>query len=145
MTSLAFYVFASFNRNSEFSTESGLKYFVFGGLMSCFLLLGLAMVYLFFGSLTFELIASLSNFKYEPLYFTGFLFVFIVFLFKVGSAPFHFWLCDVYEGSILSVTLLFAGAPKIVLFGLIFKLCFFVLYDYSSFWSFFLVFLVFYL
>jgi len=137
LQSLAFYVFASFNRNSEFSTESGLKYFVFGGLMSCFLLLGLAMVYLFFGSLTFELIASLSNFKYEPLYFTGFLFVFIVFLFKVGSAPFHFWLCDVYEGSILSVTLLFAGAPKIVLFGLIFKLCFFVLYDYSSFWSFF--------
>ena len=137
LQSLAFYVFASFNRNSEFSTESGLKYFVFGGLMSCFLLLGLAIVYLYFGSLNFELIASIGSLNNEPLFFSGFLFIFMVFLFKVGAAPFHFWLCDVYEGSILSVTLLFAAAPKIVLFGLIFKLCFFVLYDYNSIWSFF--------
>lgn len=57
------------------------------------------------------------------------------FLFKVGSAPFHFWLCDIYEGSILSVTMLFASAPKIILFSILFKLCFFVLSDFSSFWS----------
>jgi NADH-quinone oxidoreductase subunit N len=41
----------------------------------------------------------------------------------------------VYEGSVLSVTMLFASAPKIVLFGLLFKLCFFVLYDYQDLWS----------
>jgi NADH-quinone oxidoreductase subunit N len=36
--SLAFYIIASFNRNSEFSTEAGLKYFTFGAVISCLLL-----------------------------------------------------------------------------------------------------------
>jgi NADH-quinone oxidoreductase subunit N len=132
LQSLTLYIFATFNRNSEFSTEAGLKYFVFGGIMSCFLLFGLCLIYLYFGSISFELISSITNFSYDPLFFGGFLFVIIVLLFKVGSAPFHFWLCDVYEGSILPVTLLFASAPKIILFGLLLKLCFFVLIDYSS-------------
>ena len=135
LQSLTLYIFATFNRNSEFSTEAGLKYFVFGGLMSCFLLLGMSLIYLYFGSISFELISSIINFSNEPLLFSGFLFVLIVLLFKVGSAPFHFWLCDVYEGSILSVTMLFASAPKIILFSLLFKLCFFILLDYNYIWS----------
>jgi NADH-quinone oxidoreductase subunit N len=131
LQSLTLYIFATFNRNSEYSTEAGLKYFVFGGVMSCFLLFGFCLIYLYFGSVSFELIASILNFGNEPLFFCGFLFVIIVLMFKVGCAPFHFWLCDVYEGSILPVTLLFASAPKIVLFGLLFKLCFFVTFDYN--------------
>jgi NADH-quinone oxidoreductase subunit N len=50
------------------------------------------------------------------------LFTLIALLFKVGSAPFHAWLCDVYDGAILSVTLLFASAPKLILFSIINKL-----------------------
>ena len=134
LQSLTLYIFATFNRNSEFSTEAGLKYFVFGGIMSCFLLFGFCLIYLYYGSITFELISSITNFSYEPMFFSGFFFVIIVLMFKVGSAPFHFWLCDVYEGSLLPVTLLFSSAPKIVLFGLLFKICFFVLFDYNLIW-----------
>jgi len=90
LQSLTLYIFATFNRNSEFSTEAGLKYFVFGGVMSCFLLFGMCLIYLYFGSVSFELIASISSFGYEPLFFSGFLFIIIVLMFKVGSAPFHF-------------------------------------------------------
>jgi NADH-quinone oxidoreductase subunit N len=135
LQSLTLYIFATFNRNSEFSTEAGLKYFVFGGIMSCFLLFGMCLIYLIFGSITFETISSITNIHSEPLFFSGFLFVLVVLMFKVGSAPFHFWLCDVYEGSILPVTLLFASAPKIVLFGLFLKLCFFTVCSYSAVWS----------
>lgn len=135
LQSLTLYVFATFNRNSEFSTEAGLKYFVFGGLMSCFLLLGLSLVYLYYGSLSFELISSIGASGIDPLFFSGFLFILVVFLFKVGSAPFHLWLCDVYEGSMLPVTMLFAAAPKIILFSVLFKLCFFVLINFQSVWS----------
>ena len=77
-------------------------------------------------------ILSINCFNYEPLFFCGFFFVLTVFLFKVGCAPFHFWLCDVYEGSLLSVTMLFASTPKIILFGLLFKLCFYVLFDFNN-------------
>jgi len=90
LQSLTLYIFATFNRNSEFSTEAGLKYFVFGGVMSCFLLFGFCLIYLYFGSISFELIASILNFTTEPLFFSGFLFVMIVLMFKVGCAPFHF-------------------------------------------------------
>jgi NADH-quinone oxidoreductase subunit N len=135
LQSLRLYIFASFIRNSEFSTESGLKYFVFGGIMSCFLLFGICLIYLFFGSLSFELFFSIANSGFDLIFFAGFLFVFIVLMFKVGAAPFHFWLCDVYEGAILPVTLLFASAPKVVLFSIFLKLCCFVLYEYSIVWA----------
>ena len=135
LQSLTFYVLAVFQRNSEFSSEAGLKYFIFGGLFSCFLLFGFCLVYLFYGFVSFELLSSIGNFGFDPLFFSGFVFILISMLFKVGSAPFHVWLCDVYEGSILSVTLLFASAPKIIIFSLILKLCFFVFFDYNFIWS----------
>jgi NADH:ubiquinone oxidoreductase subunit 2 (subunit N) len=90
LQSLTLYIFATFNRNSEFSTEAGLKYFVFGGLMSCFLLFGLCLIYTFFGSISFELIFSVINLNFNPIFFFGFFFVIIVLMFKVGCVPFHF-------------------------------------------------------
>jgi len=56
-------------------------------------------------------------------------------LFKVGSAPFHAWLCDVYDGAIISVTLLFASAPKIVIFSIIMKIFLLVFIDFNLVWS----------
>jgi len=79
LQSLAFYVFATFNRTSEFNTEAGLKYFIFGSIISCFLLLGFSFVYLTFGGTSFELIFSMLTIKSEPffihwssIYFNGF-------------------------------------------------------------------------
>ena len=34
-------------------------------------------------------------------------------LFKLGAAPFHFWLSDVYEGSPMIITYFFSVLPKI--------------------------------
>jgi len=90
LQSLCFYVFATFNRNSEFATESGLKYFVFGAIISCVLLLGFSLIYLAFGSTSFEFIMNLTQTSTDPFLFFGILFVLIALLFKVGAAPFHF-------------------------------------------------------
>jgi NADH-quinone oxidoreductase subunit N len=135
LQSLCFYVFATFNRNSEFSTESGLKYFVFGAIISCFLLLGFSLIYVSFGSTSFESLLSLANASENAFLFCGMLFILVAFLFKVGSAPFHSWLCDVYDGAMISVTLLFAAVPKIIIFSVIIKLFLLIFYDFSSFWS----------
>jgi len=89
LQSLAFYVFATFNRTSEFTTEAGLKYFIFGSIISCFLLLGFSLIYLTFGSTAFELLFSITNFNNDSFIFLGLVFVIIALLFKVGSAPFH--------------------------------------------------------
>jgi len=133
LQSLCFYVFATFNRNSEFSTEAGLRYFVFGAVISCLLLLGLSLVYLAFGSLSFEVLLSIVSSSNNIFLFSGILFIMITFLFKVGAAPFHSWLCDVYDGSIISVTLLFASVPKIVIFSLIVKIFMLIFLNFSEF------------
>jgi NADH-quinone oxidoreductase subunit N len=87
--SLTFYIIATFNRNSEFSTEAGLKYFIFGALISCFLLFGIFLIYLNFGLTSFELLFSLASTQQNSFLFFGLLFLFIVLLFKIGAAPFH--------------------------------------------------------
>jgi NADH-quinone oxidoreductase subunit N len=90
LQSLCFYVFATFNRNSEFSTESGLKYFIFGAVISVFLLLGFALVYLSFGTTSFEHLFCLINSNdVSAFFFSGVFFILSAFLFKVGAAPFH--------------------------------------------------------
>lgn len=133
LQSLSFYVFATFNRNSEFCTEAGLKYFVFGAVISCFLLLGFCFVYFAFGSTHFETLYSLIVIQNDAFLFIGIIFILIPLLFKIGSAPFHSWLCDVYDGSILTVTLLFASAPKIILFSIIVKLFYFLFSEFQTF------------
>jgi NADH-quinone oxidoreductase subunit N len=40
----------------------------------------------------------------------------ITFFFKVGAAPFHFWVPDVYDRAPLASTIIFSILPKIALF-----------------------------
>ena len=59
LQSLALYVIASFKRDSERSTESGLKYFVLGALASGILLYGASLIYGFTGTTNFTALAGL--------------------------------------------------------------------------------------
>jgi len=47
---------------------------------------------------------------------------FYCFFFKIAAAPFHMWSPDVYEGSPISSTIIFAILPKIVLFSTFLRL-----------------------
>ena len=59
LQSIAFYIMAAFKKNSTYSIESGLKYFVIGSLSSAFFLFGSAFIYGCLGSLNFD---DLRNF-----------------------------------------------------------------------------------
>lgn len=52
--SIAFYVMSAFKRNSSYSIESGLKYFIIGALSSAFFLFGSSIIYGCMGSLSFD-------------------------------------------------------------------------------------------
>jgi NADH-ubiquinone oxidoreductase chain 2 len=45
LQSYSLYIISSLHRNSESSTGSALTYFLLGGLSSCFILLGIALIY----------------------------------------------------------------------------------------------------
>lgn len=135
--SLSFYILASIKRNSEFSTESGLKYFILGAFSSAFMLFGFTLIY----GLT-----GLTNLQDLTTFFIGyplsyvnvldkglFLSIFFIltsFLFKLGAAPFHYWLPDVYEGATTSVTAFFAILPKLVVLSLLLRFLFMTIGDY---------------
>jgi proton-translocating NADH-quinone oxidoreductase chain N len=65
LQSLSFYVLAASKRDSEFSTEAGLKYFVLGAFSSGILLFGFSLVYGFTGLTNLEELAKLFSGPHE--------------------------------------------------------------------------------
>ena len=57
--SLSFYIMAAFKKNSSFSVEAGLKYFVLGSFSSALLLFGISLLYGALGTFNFDDINSL--------------------------------------------------------------------------------------
>ncbi len=120
LQSLALYVIAAMNRDSEKSTEAGLKYFVLGALSSGLILYGASLAYGFAGTTTFSGILAAASNGHLPLgLIFALTFVIAGLSFKVSAVPFHMWTPDVYEGAPTPVTALFATAPKVAAMGLI--------------------------
>jgi NADH-quinone oxidoreductase subunit N len=128
MQALCFYILASFRRDSAFSTEAGLKYFISGSFISGLFLFGASLIYGGLGTLNFNSLTLLLSFSLNEeflflKYFVlvGVLLVTITLFFKVSAAPFHFWSPDVYEGSPLSSTIVFSIIPKLAIFSFFIK------------------------
>lgn len=115
LQTLALYGIAALRNNSAWSVESALKYFVLGSVASSFLVFSLSFLYLITGTCSF----SLASFSSYSLFF-WFLFVFSL-LFKVGVAPFHWWIPDVYQGSSFLAVVYFSLVPKFSLWLVVAK------------------------
>ena len=124
LMSLSLYALTALRRDHALATEAAMKYFVLGALASGFLLYGMSMMYGATGSLeipkVFEQIAS-GRINQTVLVF-GVVFVVAGIAFKLGAAPFHMWVPDVYQGAPTSVTLLIGGAPKLAAFAITIRL-----------------------
>lgn len=119
--SLGVYVLAGFKRQSAFSTEAALKYFVLGSFASCLLLMGIAFVYGATGTISLPDIAAILSDRppehTEIFARIGMVMLIAAFAFKIGAAPFHMWTPDVYEGAPASVTGFMAVAVKAAAFA----------------------------
>jgi NADH-quinone oxidoreductase subunit N len=122
--SLSLYALTALRRDHAVSTEAAMKYFVLGALASGFLLYGMSMMYGATGSLeiprVFEQIAK-GTINREVLVL-GTVFVVAGLAFKLGAAPFHMWVPDVYQGAPTAVTLLIGAAPKLAAFAITIRL-----------------------
>jgi len=130
LQSFAVYLLATIYRDSESSTSAGLKYFLLGGLSSCFILLGAGLIYSYTGLTNLESIYSLvsvpqpENISSDILnmvsstnlnggYLLGITLIITGFLFKIAAAPFHNWAPDVYDEVPTIVTTWLTIMPKI--------------------------------
>ncbi|MBU2961526.1 NADH-quinone oxidoreductase subunit NuoN [Citreicella sp. C3M06] len=136
LQSLALYVVAALRRDSERSTEAGLKYFVLGALSSGLLLYGASLTYGYSGTTLFSgIIAAAHGDHLSVGLLIGLVMMLSGLAFKVSAVPFHMWTPDVYEGSPTPVTAFFATAPKVAAMGLLARLMFDAFGGVISDWS----------
>ena len=152
LQSLSFYIMAAFKKDSAFSVDAGLKYFILGAFSSGLFLFGSSILYGVSGTTNFEDLKNLFFLmysKYDNLYEINnyhvikqifidkgliqfaLSFVFISLLFKLAIAPFHLWSIDVYEGSLSSSTFFFAVVPKLAIFILIIRIFYLSFFEYT--------------
>jgi len=97
LQALCFYILAGIKRNSTFSTEAALKYFLTGSFFSCVFLFGVLLIYSEFGTTNYYYLNLLTLFVYNGVFeninflvLCGTLLILIAFFFKLAIAPFHF-------------------------------------------------------
>ena len=120
--SLALYVLAASDRRRSASQESGMKYFILGGLASAFFLYGIALLY--GGTRTTSLADMVTRLQSQvniggndALVLAGLALMLIGFAFKVSAVPFHVWSPDVYQGAPSNITAFMASVGKVAAFG----------------------------
>ena len=123
---LSSYAMAGYFRRNQGSIESGVKYLILGAVSTGMLVMGAAW---YFGSTgTFMLNANLELAALSSPYLcTSFLVAYALLLagafFKVGAAPLHSWIPDVYQGAPTPVSAFLAVASKLAGFVVLVMLC----------------------
>ena len=160
LQSLSFYILAAFKKDSSFSVDAGLKYFILGAFSSSLFLFGSSILYGVSGTTNFEDLKNLFfliNSDYEAIYEVdsyvfikhilvdggliqfALAFIFVSLLFKLAVVPFHLWSIDVYEGSPSSSTIFFAVVPKLAIFVLLIRIFYSNFFEYVIKWRYYMV------
>ena len=146
LLSLALYALIGFNKHSGLSSEAAIKYYVLGAMSSGILLFGISLIYGFTGSINyFDIADQIRNINSTSVQYLGIIFG-IIFItaslcFKFGAAPFHIWVPDIYQGSLISTTILLSTLPKIAVFIVFLKLYFIPFMALEYVWSDILIFI----
>jgi NADH-quinone oxidoreductase subunit N len=113
-------------RRRLLSQEAAVKYFLLGAFSSAFFLYGLALLYGYAGNVPDGVDpvalgtihdAAASGQHSDTLLILGLGLLAVGLLFKIGAAPFHSWIPDVYQGAPTPVTAFMAAATKVAAFG----------------------------
>lgn len=123
MMSLSLYALIALRRDDATSSEAAMKYYVLGALASGFMLYGISMTYGATGSLDLgEIYRVLASGRVNnTVLLFGIVFVVVGVTFKLGTAPFHMWVPDVYQGAPTAMTLLIGAGPKMAAFAFGFR------------------------
>jgi proton-translocating NADH-quinone oxidoreductase chain N len=120
------YVLASFYKKDLRSLEAGLKYFITGAASSTALLFALSIIYGAVNTTNFYAIqqALLSGGAKMPAVVFAVVLAIVALGYKVGIAPFHLWVADVYEGAPTPVTTFISIFPKVAGYAVLLRLLF---------------------
>ncbi|MEC8460842.1 MAG: NADH-quinone oxidoreductase subunit N [Pseudomonadota bacterium] len=127
---LPLYAFVALQLTDGEGMEASIKYFIQGIAASALMLYGVSLLYSGLGYLSFEWLgAALQQVVHQSslehgvlsvdyslwLSIAGCFFILVGLAFKLGVAPFHFWVVDVYSGASYRVLTLLTTIPKWVI------------------------------
>lgn len=124
--SLSLYVLAGFNKAWHGNREAAIKYFLLGAFAAAFFLMGLALVFGSIGSVNLEGLAKALQAGLSPeralMFKSGLALIITALAFKIGAAPFHLWVPDVYEGATTPVAAFLSTSAKLAGLGALIRL-----------------------
>ncbi|MEZ5337728.1 MAG: NADH-quinone oxidoreductase subunit N [bacterium] len=122
------YIMAAFHKKNLRSLEAGLKYFITGAAASSALLFAMSILYgatnetnLYYIQ---KYLASNPSAAYMPMVVFSIVLLLVAIGYKLGIAPFHLWVADVYEGSPTPVTAFISVFPKTAGYAVLMRLLF---------------------
>jgi NADH-quinone oxidoreductase subunit N len=136
-TSIPLYILAGFLKTDDKSTESGMKYFLFGAMTSAVMLYGFSLLYGFASETNiYHLALQFQAGNLSPWLLGGVaILVLVGFGFKVSAVPLHFWSPDVYEGAPTPITAYISTASKAAGFAVLVRMMLAVFPAITGYWS----------
>jgi NADH-quinone oxidoreductase subunit N len=110
--SIPLYLLAGFAKNTNRSSEAGMKYFIYGAFASAIMLYGLSFIYGLTSETNLITVSRAIVTQPDAPVLLATVMVIVGFGFKISAVPFHFWTPDVYEGAPSAVTGLVSTASK---------------------------------
>lgn len=140
LLSIPVYGLLAYTHQRGKSLEAGVKYLVLSATAAAILLMGMAYVYAYTGTLSFtdfpglygnqlaqtqqiaslaDFIEQLKGFLAQPMILLGSGLIVIAIAFKLSLAPFHKWTPDVYQGAPAPIATYLATVAKVATIGLL--------------------------
>jgi NADH-quinone oxidoreductase subunit N len=125
LLSVPTYGLLAYTHERQRSLESGIKYMVLSATASAAMLMGMAFLYAYTGSLDFHQIGQgMIQALHHPLAVLGIALVFVALAFKLSLVPFHGWTPDVYQGAPAPVATFLATVSKVAVFAVMLRFMF---------------------
>lgn len=126
---LPLYAAVALRAQDRIAQEAACKYIILGAFSTGILLVGVSFLYAAVGQLGLSDLSIISNMldetsalpdwltfnQLQALFSLGGILITVAFCFKMGLAPFHFWVRDVYEGGAYPIVATVAALPKLVM------------------------------
>lgn len=118
LMSIPVYGMLAYTHQRKKSLEAGVKYLVLSATASAMLLMGMAYIYAYTGSLSFyDSVQALMENITQPMVIVGLGLIIFAVAFKLSLAPFHKWTPDVYAGAPAPMATFLATAAKVATIG----------------------------
>ncbi len=116
LLSIPTYGLLAYTHERSKSLEAGIKYLVLSATASAALLMGMAFLYSYTGTMDFRNLGQvLVQVIHEPIVVMGMGLMIVAIAFKLSLAPFHAWTPDVYQGAPAPVATFLATVSKVAM------------------------------